>query len=327
MKLKNLLPLMAFFIPFVMNGQNHALMHPDIQIDTSYTCYSALAKYCKYYPDITIAQPTPENPIKEHRNLVYQTYNGREMHLDVFEPSTSVKGKRPCMLIVHGGGWISGNKALLEPFAIALAGQGYVTVTIEYRFSEEALYPAAVIDINSAMRWMNKNAKAYQIDRNKISIMGSSAGGQLATLIGVTADSDLFVDKDYLPKVKTKIHSIVDLDGVIAFIHPLSEEGGKPGKPGASTKWFGIHYSKDSTKWIEASPLTYVGKKTPPTLFIASKYPRFNAGREDMMSIMNQYDIYSEKHVFEDAPHSYWLFNPWFEPTLKYIINFLDKVD
>ncbi len=327
MNVKSYLLIGFLLVSILATGQHHSLMHSDIAIDTSYTFHSALLKHRKHYPDITLAKPVPEHAITEHRNLVYQTYGNRDMHLDVFEPATVEKGKRPCVLFVHGGGWASGDKVLLEPFAVAMAGKGMVTVTIEYRLSQEAQYPAAVIDINSAMRWINQNAKKYHIDRNQISIMGSSAGGQLATLIGVTADQDLFVDPNFLPKVKTKIHSIIDLDGVIAFIHPLSKEGGKPGKPGASTKWFGVHFSQDSTKWIEASPITYVGKHTPPTLFVASKYPRFNAGREDMIQIMNKYHIYNETHVFEDAPHSYWLFNPWFEPTLNYTLEFLKKLD
>lgn len=322
-----ILKLVLLLITITSFGQ-HALLHPEIKIDTGYTIHSAFKKHKKYHPSISIAKVTPKTQIKEHREVVYRTYaNNREMHLDIFEPAVSKNKKRPCMIIVHGGGWITGDKSLLEPFAIALADKGYVTVCVEYRFSQEALYPAAVVDINSAIRWITKNAKKYNIDPSEISIMGSSAGGQLATLVGVTALSDLYVDKDFLPKEKIKIHSIVDLDGVIAFIHPLSKEGGKLGKPGASTKWFGVHYKEDSTKWIEASALTHVDKNTPPTLFVASSFPRFNAGREDMMSLLKDYNIHSEKHVFEDAPHSFWLFDPWFDPTLNYIINFLEKLD
>jgi pectinesterase len=157
--------------------------------------------------------------------------------------------------------------------------------------------------------------------------MGESAGGQLAVLVGVTAQKDIFCDINKLNKQEIRINAIVDFDGVLAFIHPLSEEGGKPGKPGASEKWFGVHYKTDPSKWIEASPLTYVGKNTPPTLFLASSFPRFNAGREEMIETMNKFGIYSEKHIFEDAPHSFWLFNPWFEPSLKMMLGFLEKAN
>jgi len=146
-------------------------------------------------------------------------------------------------------------------------------------------------------------------------------------LVGVCSQTTKFNDSTVYNNHSTKIHSIIDIDGVIAFIHPLSEEGGKPGKIGSAEKWFGIHFKKDPAKWIEASALTFVDENTPPTLFIASSFPRFNAGREDMIEKMNSYGIYNDKLIFDDAPHSFWLFNPWFTPTLNKIIDFLSKVN
>ncbi|MDF1549765.1 MAG: alpha/beta hydrolase [Bacteroidales bacterium] len=305
----------------------HSLLHPEVKIDTSYTLGSALAKYQKKYPYLKATNYKPINKIKKHENLIYQSYGSRPMHLDLFEPENSAASPRPCVALVHGGGWSSGDKSLLEPFALALADSGYVIITIEYRLSNEALYPAAVIDIITAIKWLYANALTFNIDTSHISIMGSSAGGQLATLVGVSTALKKFNDPSIYNSHLPKIKSIIDLDGIIAFIHPLSEEGGKPGKKGSAEKWFGIHFKDDPTKWNEASALTYVGKNTPPTLFIASSFPRFNAGREDMIKIMDRYGIYHDKLIFDDAPHSFWLFDPWFEPTLNKIIRFLGVVN
>jgi len=328
MKNTSFVLILIIFFSFSGFGQ-HALLHSDIKIDTSYTIQSAYAKHSKKYPNIRIAVAKIDSSIKKHQNLVYRTYsNNREMHLDLFEPLHSKPNKKkPCVVMIHGGGWISGDKSLLEAYALSLAEKGYVTLTVEYRFSTEATYPAAVIDINSALKWINKNAQRYHIDKKRINLMGSSAGGQLASLIAVTSKTTLFSDPNFLPKIKTPIHSLINIDGVIAFIHPISEEGGTPQKPSSATKWFGEHYTTDSTKWIEASALTYVGKNTPPTLFIASSIPRFNAGRDEMMKVLNKYEVYTEKHVFDDAPHSFWLFNPWFKPTLNWILDFLAKTN
>jgi pectinesterase len=300
-------------------------MHPELNIDTGYTIYSALKKHQKKYPNISIANYHLKTPVKEHRNLVYHNYGNRAMHLDLFEPIKKLKKNKPCMVIVHGGGWSTGDKSLLEPFALSLADIGYVTITVEYRFSKEAIYPAAVIDIKTALKWVLANAKKYKIDTNKIAIMGSSAGAQLATLVGLTSQMDIYNNSINYKDQNPKINAIINLDGVLAFIHPISKEGAMPNS--SAEKWFGVHYSTDSTKWIEASPLTYVGTNTPPTLFIASSFPRFHAGREEMIEIMNKHNIYNEKYVFKDAPHSYWLFNPWFEPTLTHVVNFLEKVN
>lgn len=315
------------FIPGKLIFAQHSLMHPDLNIDTSYTIHSALKKYQKKYPDISPAFYKPKNEIKQHRNLIYQSYGNRAMHLDLFEPALSTTFLRPCVALIHGGGWTSGDKSLLAPFAWALADSGYVAVTIEYRLSNEALFPAAAIDIKTAIKWLYANAMIYNIDTTRIAIMGSSAGGQLASLVGVCSQTTKFNDSTIYNKHSTKINSIIDIDGVIAFIHPLSEEGGKPGKPGAAEKWFGVHFKDDPTKWVEASAITYVDKNTPPALFIASSIPRFNAGREDMVEKMNTLGIYNEKFVFDDAPHSFWLFNPWFTPTLSIIIKFLGQIN
>jgi len=78
--------------------------------------------------------------------------------------------------------------------------------------------------------------------------------------------------------------------------------------------------------WIEASPLTYAGVTTPPMLFINSSFPRFHAGRDSVIAILNVHGIYSEVHTIPDTPHTFWLFHPWFGQTVDYITSFLDKV-
>jgi len=109
----------------------HSLMHPKISIDTSYTKYSALKKYIKNYPNISLATYIPKHKIKTYQNIVYQNYGTREMHLDLYEPDTLSNSLLPCVALIHGGGWSSGDKSLLDQFAMALADTGYVSVTIE----------------------------------------------------------------------------------------------------------------------------------------------------------------------------------------------------
>jgi pectinesterase len=77
--------------------------------------------------------------------------------------------------------------------------------------------------------------------------------------------------------------------------------------------------------WKQGSPLTHVGPHAPPILFINSNVARMHAGRDDYIKILNESNIYSEIRSF-DAPHSFCLFDPWFEPTIKYIDEFLKKV-
>jgi len=65
---------------------------------------------------------------------------------------------------------------------------------------------------------------------------------------------------------------------------------------------------------------------TPPILFINSSLPRFHAGRDSVISILNSHGIYSEVHTLPETPHPFWLFHPWFDQTVEYATGFLDKV-
>ena len=229
-------------------------------------------------------------------------------------------------MIIHGGGWRSGNRMQHYPLAQRLADLGYVCFTPEYRLSTEALYPAAVYDLKAALRWIHANAKKYNVDTNKIAVLGFSAGGELAALLGTTVGNPKFEGKECNSNYSSSVQAIVDLDGTLSFVHPESGEGDDSKRTSAATYWFG-YSKKDKPKlWEEASPLTYVSRNTPPTLFINSSVERMHAGRTDYLKVLSENGIYSEVKTFSDAPHSFPLFDPWFEPTVKYTDAFLKKV-
>ena len=301
-----------------------------ISRDTSFTPYQAWIKIKKEFPEAKIVRPELPFGVKAEKDVVYATlpdtlYGKRDLHLDLFRPDKP--GKYPALLLIHGGGWRSGNKSMQVPLAQQIASRGYVTASVEYRLSAEALYPAAVYDIKAAIRFLRANAKRYQINPDKIAISGSSAGGQLAALIGTTSEVKKFDGTEGNDDISTKIQAIIDMDGILDFTDPNeSAKDDDPAKRSAGAYWFGATFKEAPEKWIEASPLTYIGKNTPPILFINSALPRFHAGRDSVITILNKYGIYTEVHTIENTPHPFWLFYPWFEPTVKYMVDFLDKV-
>lgn len=294
--------------------------------DTSYSNYSALKSSLKTHPNAAlIPEKTPENVIEE-RNIVYANTGSRDLQLDAFYPKTKSKKLRPAILIIHGGGWRTGNRTQHIPLAQRLAALGYATFTAEYRLSTEALYPAAVYDLKAAVRWMRANAKKYGIDTNKIASVGFSAGGQLSALIGNTNHLSKFEGSLGNLNHSSQINAIVDIDGILAYIHPESGEGDDRKSTSAATYWFGFSKDENPELWLEGSALTYAGKNTPPTLFLNSSVDRMHAGRDDYRKKMDAFGIYSEVHTFENSPHSFCLLSPWFEPTVGYINTFLKKV-
>ena len=298
--------------------------------DTSFTPYQTWVKIKNEFPEAKIVKPQlPEGVVAEN-NIVYTTlsktpYGKRELHLDLFRPAKA--GKYPALILVHGGGWRSGNKTMQGPLAMHIAAQEYVTACVEYRLSPEALYPAAIYDIKAAIRYLRANALKYNIDPGKIAVSGSSAGGQLAALVGMTNGLKKFDGNEGNNAVSAEVQAIIDMDGILDFTDPNeSAKDTDPTKRSAGAYWFGATYKEAPQKWIEASPINYVEKNTPPMLFVNSELPRFHAGRDSVISILNSYHIYTEVHTINGTPHPFWLFHPWFETTVEYMVNFLDKI-
>lgn len=294
--------------------------------DTSYSNNSALLSDKKKYPDIKLVTEFQFSSVIEKKNIVYCKTGERELLLDAFYPKKKNRIRQTAIIIIHGGGWRRGNRTQHYPLAQKLAGMGYICFTPEYRLSTEALYPAAVYDIKAAIRWVKKNAGTYNLDTAKITALGFSAGGQLAALMGATNGMPEFEGKDCITDFSAGVNAVVDMDGILAFIHPESGEGDDSKNTSAATYWFGYSKKENPGLWKQGSALTHAGKHTPPTLFINSAVDRMHAGREDYIKILNGFNIYTEVHHFENSPHGFCLYEPWFEPTVKYIDDFLKKV-
>lgn len=296
--------------------------------DTGYTTFKAYKDIKKSHPNVEISWVSDKTPpsVKEQKDLVYNTLGSRKLLLDAFYPKKKTKKQRPALIIIHGGGWRTGDRSQHAPLAKQLAALGYVCFTPEYRLSTEALFPAAVHDLKAAIRWVRANAKKYNIDTNRIATIGFSAGGQLSALMGATGENPKLEGDSGSLGHSTKVNAVVDIDGILAFIHPESGEGDDSRSTSAATYWFGYTKTENPDAWHEGSALTYANAKTPPTLFLNSAVERMHAGREDYLKILNSHKTYSEVHTFPDSPHSFCLFHPWFEPTVKYIDDFLKKV-
>lgn len=294
--------------------------------DTSYNTNAAYRSVIKTRPDAKLVEESYSPSVKEKKDIAYCETGGRKLLLDAFYPKGNAGAKRTTIIIIHGGGWRSGSRTQHYPLARHLANLGYVCFTPEYRLSTEALYPAAVHDIKAAIRWVKVNAKKYDIDTNKIAVLGFSAGGELAAFMGTTNGNADFEGPGCSVRSGSNVQAVVDIDGTLSFVHPESGEGDDSKRISAATNWFGASRKDNPGLWRQASPLTHTGKTTPPTLFINSSVERMHAGREDYIKVLNGYNTYTEVRSFENSPHHFCLFEPWFGPTVKYIDDFLKKV-
>jgi acetyl esterase/lipase len=257
---------------------------------------------------------------------VYRTIVMRHLHMDICVPLHAASATLPGVILIHGGGWRSGDKSMELPMALQLAGRGYVAATVEYRLSPEALYPASVLDLKAAIRWFRAHARTYGIDTSHVAVYGCSSGGHLASLLGVTNGSAEYEEGDHR-ECSSSVQAVVDIDGPLDLTHP--EESGKdtiPSKPSSAKSWLGSRYADDPDLWKKASPVYYLHKAMPPMLFVNSSLPRYHVGRDAAVDTMKQYHIYHEIHTIPDTPHPFWLFTPWQPEVVQHVASFLDTV-
>jgi len=291
-----------------------ACVEPPPDPSNTYDAPHTYARLARDYPHIRIASDALPDGVRKVADQVYAQHGVHCLKLDAYVPA----GERlPAVILVHGGGWKSGYRSEFAPMAVRLAQQGFAAITISYRLSGEARYPAALRDVQDAVRWVRAHADELHIDPQRIALAGGSAGGQLASLAGVTLGQGM----------GEGVQAIINIDGLSDFTSELAlrYEDDPAKNPSSAGAWFGGRYAEKAALWREASPIQYVRAGIPPMLFIGSAQPRFSAGREEMMARMAQVGVASEKVLLPDTPHSFWLFDPWLQPTVDASVAFLRR--
>ncbi|MCH5326670.1 MAG: alpha/beta hydrolase [Duncaniella sp.] len=306
----------------------------EVPRDTSFTFWSTAVKVHKTYPDAVLAMPELPKGMKEYRDVVYSTlpdtpYGKRDLHVDIFRPDTDEV--LPALLMFHGGGWNSGDKTLEIPMAKMIAAQGYVTIPVEYRLIPEAVYPAGLNDAKTAVRWARANAEKYGIDPDRIAVSGTSAGAQLATLVGVTNGQPRHEGNGEWQGTPSNVQAIVSMDGIATFVseHNIAESRQSYEKKGVlpvNSLWLGGLYEDSPANWEHASALNWITDTSAPICFINSRLDRYHDGRDHLTQIYTLRGIYSEVHTIDVNVHPFWFFHPWIDETVAHTVNFLNSI-
>jgi alpha-L-fucosidase 2 len=240
---------------------------------------------------------------------------GISLKLDAWAPEG--KGPFPTAIIVHGGGWIGGDKRIewVQPLFEPLQKAGFAIFTINYRLTPQSRYPAMMQDLAAAVRWVKDNAKKYKADKRRIALIGESAGGHMvayhATKVKDDSQVDAVVDF-YGPHDLLLLAKERDRGSYQTIARNLLQEDAS-----STTEW----------KLREASPMEYVRKGMPPILFIH--------GTTDAPVPVNQSSLMCEKMkaagaacevlIVEGAPHgiSNWEKTPAFQAYKPRMIEWL----
>jgi acetyl esterase/lipase len=193
-------------------------------------------------------------------DLVYTTAPAWEGKMDLYLPAKE-KGLSPAIINIHGGGWVNGTKDTQGGFD-SYFNKGFAVANIEYRLSGQAPAPAAIEDTRCALIYLIKNAKALNIDVNKIIIMGGSAGGHLALMGGLLANDNRFDTN--CPGVKNiKVAAIIDKYGIV----DVGDKRYGKFRSGSEKKWLGENVNNQA--FIESvSPIYNIKKDSPPVFIV-----------------------------------------------------------
>ncbi len=183
--------------------------------------------------------------------------------LDLCTPqNTSIN--HPGVILIHGGGWMSGNKSAFDSLCRLLAARGFVAATINYRLAPRYTWPDQLVDSQLAVRWLRSNANQYRLDPQRLCSLGSSAGGHLAVFLGVLTTIHPGDEAGLLANQSPHVSCVVDEFGPVDFTAPLG--------PGAVTPlhdlFGGATLQSNPTPFRDASPIFDVSSKSVPTLII-----------------------------------------------------------
>ncbi len=260
--------------------------------------------------DGLLAPMRAKKEIPDSVEVKYGVQYGRggayDLLLDLYHPKAHVENA-PALVFIHGGGWARHGRDYFAYWASHYAEKGYVCVSIDYRISSEAPFPAAVEDAKCAVRWVRANAKELGVDVSRIAAIGQSAGGHLALMVAYSSDVEDLEGMDGSPGYSSRVKAVVDFYGPADLTAPiLSREK-------AVKRFMGGKSQKEAPQaYAAASPIRYLTPDDPPTLI-------FQGTADDLVPVAQSDELAAElsalgiKYVYDREPgwnHAMDIFAP-----------------
>lgn len=183
---------------------------------------------------------------------------GDRLPFDFFRPDTDEVV--PLLVFIHGGGWISGDKTHFTQEAQQQTNDGYACACISYRLAPLHPFPAAILDVQEFIVAIRARAHEFMIDPTRIAAIGSSAGGHLATMVGLLDKMMDGSESSHSPQV----NAVVDFCGLTDLTRPREQHF--PIAHEFLEAFAGVPYTESPETWEKASPLTHVSATAAPFL-------------------------------------------------------------
>jgi len=247
--------------------------------------------------DAAPAPPPTLNPtvstnqgLKIWHDLAYTSDNDFNRSLDVYAPEHLSGPKPPIIVLIHGGGWIGGDKNAFGGGAMEFARRGYIAASLSYRLTGIQGLPIPILDCKSAIRWLRAHADTYGFDPKRIVVGGHSAGGHLAEFLAASNGVKKFDQGEYLD-VSSDVQAAFPMAGVSDL-----------------TAW-GPH-GLDMAKCDDVSPVHWVSKKSAPMYIVHGSIDNLVpvAQATEMHDSLEKAGIASELHILPGEGHGSRLF-------------------
>ena len=225
-------------------------------------------------------KPLPKGVLME-RDIQYVPGGDEAQRLDLYLPEQPADHPLPLVINIHGGGWRGGSKAG-HPM-MGLVTKGYAAASVEYRFSQKALFPAQIQDCQAAIRWLRANSKKYNFDPDHFGVMGGSAGGHLCALVGTAGGKKAFAPIGGNEEQPDRVQAVCDFYGPADFNTVMQQAAddknvrnifkfNTPGDPYSGL--IGVDLGSDKQKGEAVSPVHYVSRDNPPFLILHGTFDK-----------------------------------------------------
>ena len=277
-------------------------------------CFAQTNPVMDIFPDGTIL----------HGDIPYAHDTLQKHLLDIYLPADA-KGKVPLVIFIHGGGWLSNDKyadiGYMKKTVAEIISSGFALASIDYRFSTQAVFPAQIRDCNRAISFLYDNADQYGFDINRLALMGFSAGGHLASLVGLSKNNN--IQSFFMPGTSKLFgfKAVVDFYGPAELI--LFPGAGDEKSPEALLIGASPLVRPDLAK--TASPVTYVDKNDPPFLIIHGEKDELVSTKQSRLlsAWLTVEGVPNELIIVKGAPHFGEMFDA--DEVRKKVLNFLSK--
>jgi acetyl esterase/lipase len=202
------------------------------------------------------AAPAAAYEMESRPGLVYAQHDATKLVGDLYLPKG--RSKAPVLVAIHGGDWQTGDRDFYRYWGLFLARNGYAVFAIDYRLRAAGVYPAAVYDCKAAVQFVRAKAAEFDLDPNRIGLIGDSAGAHLAALVALAGEQfTTAYREDANAAVPASVKAVVGFYGVYDMLAQWThDQTARPRDP-IVEKFLGVSPMQNRRIYFEASPISY----------------------------------------------------------------------